>query len=180
MARSLVNAKAESETLKRKCAKLQQIIDQLRENTTLQSDEEGELTRSTGRGSRKDHLRFMDADAGLYVLPSESHEVCVSQGRTHELATNAYLQAAGNRTLPPNLHQHYASGDYPRLSTRSPHEIERALAMVERIDELVYKRKALSRAPASAQQIYSEENVEGLFRRVEIWERAARSPAPPW
>jgi len=62
---------------------------------------------------------------------------------------------------------------------RTLEEVERALALVERIDELVYKRKSLSRAPASQDQILSESNVEGLFRRVEIWERAARSPAPP-
>lgn len=95
------------------------------------------------------------------------------------MATDPIPQVSSYLTLPPNLKNQYTSVDYPRLSTRSLDEIERALAMVEQIDELVYKRRALSRAPASAQQIYSKENVEGLFRRVEIWERAARSPAPP-
>ena len=98
---------------------------------------------------------------------------------TYGPAVDPLLQASRNLTLPLKPRHQYASEDYPRLSTRSLDEIERALAMVERVDELVYKRKALSRAPASSQQIYSEENVEGLFRRVEIWERAARSPAPP-
>ena len=95
------------------------------------------------------------------------------------MATDPIPQVSSHLTLPPILKNQYTSVDYPRLSTRSLDEIERALAMVEQIDELVYKRRALSRAPASAQQIHSKENVEGLFRRVEIWERAARSPAPP-
>ncbi len=181
MARSLVNVKAESEALKRKCAKLQQTISQLRgRSTMLQSTEEGELPRSASRSSQKRRSRFMDAEPGPYALPSGSNEVRVPQRTTvYELAIDPIPQASENLTLPPNLSNQYASGDYPRLSTRGLDEIERALALVERVDELVYKRKALSRAPASAQQMFSDENVEALFRRVEIWERAARSPAPP-
>lgn len=75
MARSLVNAKAEGEALKRKCAKLQQTIQQLRERSTaLQSDEEGERT---SRSSQKGRLRSMNVERGLYALPSGSQEVGV-------------------------------------------------------------------------------------------------------
>ena len=180
MARSLVNVKAESEALRRKCAKLQQTINQLRERDTLQPAEEGEQSRGMSRSSQKGRSRFMDAEPGRYALPSGSNEVGAPQRTTiHELVIDPILQASRNLTLPTSLEYQYASGGYPRLSTRSLDEIKRALAMVERIDELVYKRKALSRAPASAQEIFSDENVEALFRRVEIWERAARSPAPP-
>ena len=76
MARSLVHVKAESETLKRKCAKLQQTINQLRgRSTILQSAEEGELPRSASRSSRKGRSRFMDAELGTYALPSGPNEV---------------------------------------------------------------------------------------------------------
>ena len=146
----------------------------------LQSAEEGELTRNASRSSQKGRSRFMDAELGPYALPSGSKQVRVPQRTTvYKSAINPIPQASENLTLPPNLINQHASGNHPRLSTRSLDEIERALALVERVDELVYKRKALSRAPASAQQIFSDENVEALFRRVEIWERAARSPAPP-
>lgn len=79
MARSLVNAKAEGEALKRKCAKLQQTIQQLRERSTaLQSDEEGERT---SRSSQKGRLRPMNVERGLYALPSGSQEVGVPRRR---------------------------------------------------------------------------------------------------
>lgn len=75
MARSLVNAKAESEALKRKCARLQQTVQQLRERSTaLQSDEEGERTSRSGQKSR---LRFMNVERELHALPSGSQEVSV-------------------------------------------------------------------------------------------------------
>ena len=83
MARSLVNVKAESEALKRKCAKLQQTINQLRgRSTMLQSTEEGELPRSASRGSRKGRPIFMDAGLGPYALPFGANEVGVPQTNT--------------------------------------------------------------------------------------------------
>jgi len=75
MARSLINAKAESEALKRKCAKLQQTMNQLRGQSSLQPAEEGELSRSASRSHQKGQSRFMDAEPGLYTLPSGSNEV---------------------------------------------------------------------------------------------------------
>ena len=81
MARSLVNAKAESEALKRKCAKLQQTVHQLRERSApLQSEEEGELCRGTSRGSQKGRMRFMNVERALHALPSGSQGVGVPQG----------------------------------------------------------------------------------------------------
>ena len=83
MARSLVNVKAESEALKRKCAKLQQTINQLRgRSTMLQAAEEGELPRSASRSSQKGGSRFMDANPGPYALPSGTNEVRVPQRNT--------------------------------------------------------------------------------------------------
>lgn len=82
MARSLVNAKAESEALKRKCAKLQQNINQLRERSSLQSAEGGELPRSASRSSQKGQSRLMDAEPGLYALPSGPNEVGALQSTT--------------------------------------------------------------------------------------------------
>jgi hypothetical protein len=82
MARSLVNAKAESEALKRRCAKLQQTINQLRGRSSLQSAEEGELSQSASRSSQKGRSRFMDAEPGLSALPSESNQVGVPQSTT--------------------------------------------------------------------------------------------------
>lgn len=82
MARSLVNAKAESEDLKRKCVKLQQTISQLRENSTSQSDEEGELPHSTSRNGQKGRSRVTNTEPGvLYALPSGSHDVGVFGSR---------------------------------------------------------------------------------------------------
>ena len=72
-----------------------------------------------------------------------------------------------------------SSGCSNPSTTHGLDEIERTVALVKRIDELVDKRKSLSRAPPAAQQIFSDDNVDALFRRVEIWERAARSPTPP-
>ena len=75
VARSLVNAKAESEALKRKCAKLQQTINQLRERSSLQSAEGGELPRSASGSSQEGRSRLMDAEPGPYALPSDPNEV---------------------------------------------------------------------------------------------------------
>jgi hypothetical protein len=74
--RSLVNAKAESEELKRKCAKLQQTIDRLREGSTSQFGEEREPARNMDRNGQG-QSRCMDVGPELYALPPGSHEVGV-------------------------------------------------------------------------------------------------------
>jgi hypothetical protein len=76
MARSLIDAKTESEELKRKCAKLQQTINQLREST-LHPKEEGELSRNASRSNQKDQSMAINAEPGLYALASGFHEVSV-------------------------------------------------------------------------------------------------------
>ena len=146
----------------------------------LQPAEEGELPCSASRSSQKGRSRLMDAEPVPYALPSGSNEVCVPQRtKVYKLAIDPIPQASENPTLPPDLIHQYASGNYACLLTHSLDKIEHALALVEWVDKLVYKRKELSRAPASAQQIFSGENIEALFHHVEIWERAACSPAPP-
>ena len=105
MARSLVNVKAESEALKRKCARLQQTINQLRGRGTMpQSAEEGELPRSASRSSRKRRPIFMDAELGPYALPSGSNEVRVPQRTTvhdNELAIDP-ITPTGLRKFHPS------------------------------------------------------------------------------
>ena len=77
------------------------------------------------------------------------------------------------RNLPTNAS--------PTLVNRpsSISDIRRALHLLERVDQLVWRRSRYPQVPEGVVRppfIFSEENIQALLGRVELWERAIRAP----
>jgi hypothetical protein len=55
--------------------------------------------------------------------------------------------------------------------------ITRALHFLDTVDELVWRRSLSSSESCDLQPTFSEENVAALLTRLELWERAVRTPS---
>ncbi|KAG8949935.1 hypothetical protein FRC03_000212 [Tulasnella sp. 419] len=134
--------------------------------------------------SRATHSPSSSTERGAESPPMDVMELMDE----YELRENfrALLTALSLPFNVPELHQTVSlMSSLPQLpsktraSPKSVSDIIRALEFVRFVDELVWKRsnpQYAHRAPSDNLGIFSEANIRGLEDRVELWERAVRSP----
>ncbi|KAF8838903.1 hypothetical protein BDN67DRAFT_1012737 [Paxillus ammoniavirescens] len=102
---------------------------------------------------------------------NEAKRVLTVLSRMLKLSPTALSSLTDPVSIPPTTPSRNQTTQHDIIS------ITRALHFLDTVDELVWRRSLSSSESCNLQPTFSEENVAALITRLELWERAVRTPS---